>query len=69
MKSNLSDEQIDLTHVHVILLSTSYYANTPMYYTAIFHGCKSDNFQMKNCHSFLNFAQNIDCGYTLEPHH
>ena len=35
--------------------------------TAIFHGCKNDNFQMKIFDIFLNFAQNIDCGYTLEP--
>ena len=26
----------------------------------------NDNFQMKYCESFLNFVQNIDCGYTLE---
>ena len=38
-----------------------------MQYTAIFHGCKDINFQMKNCDIFLIFAQNIDCGYTLEP--
>ena len=31
-----------------------------------FHGFKNDNFQMKNCDIFLIFAQNIDCGYTLE---
>ena len=43
-----------------------HYANTPMQYTAIFHGCKNDNFQMKNYGVFLIFAQNIDCGYTLE---
>ena len=36
-------------------------------YTAIFHGCKNDNFQMKSVDIFLTFAQNIDCGYTLEP--
>ena len=35
--------------------------------TAIFHGCKNDNYQKKNCDVFLIFAQNIDCGYTLEP--
>ena len=40
---------------------------TPMKYTAIFHCCKIDNFQMKNCDVFLIFAQNIDCGYILEP--
>ena len=39
-----------------------------MQYTAIFHGCKNVNFQMKNYNIFLIFAQNIDCGYTLEPH-
>ena len=28
---------------------------------------KNDNFQVKNCDIFLIFAQNIVCGYTLEP--
>ena len=42
-----------------------HYENTPMQYTAIFHGCKKDNFQMKYCDVFLTFAQNIECGYTL----
>ena len=37
--------------------------------TASFHGCIKDNFQMKKCDIFLIFAQNIDCGYTLEPPH
>ena len=46
---------------------TLHYANIPMQYTAIFHDCKNDNFQMKNCDIFLIFAQNIDCGNTLEP--
>ena len=27
---------------------------------------KNGCIQMKNCDSFLIFAQNIDCGYTLE---
>ena len=44
-----------------------HYANMSVQYTAIFHGCKNDNFQMKNFDSFLIFAQNIDCGNTLEP--
>ena len=39
----------------------------PMQYTAIFHSCKNDNFQMKSCDIFLIFAQNIDREYTLEP--
>ena len=43
-----------------------HYANMSVQYTAIFHGCKNDNFQMKLFDIFLFFAQNIDCGYTLE---
>ena len=46
---------------------TAHYSN--MQFTAIFHGCKNANFQMKNYHSFLIFAQNIDFGYKLEPPH
>ena len=45
----------------------SHYANMSVQYTAIFHGCKNGNFQMKKCDNFLIFAQNIDRGYTLEP--
>ena len=48
-------------------LSTSHYENTPMQYTAIFHGRKNVHFQMKILNIFLFFDQNIDCGYTLEP--
>ena len=36
----------------------------PISYTAIFHGCKNHNFQMKNCDIS---SQIIDRGYTLEP--
>ena len=43
-----------------------YYTNMPMHYVAIFKGCKNDNFQIKK-RDFLIFAQNIDCGYLLEP--
>ena len=43
-----------------------HYANIPMQYTAIFHGCKNDNFQIKKIDNFLIFPPNIDCGYTLE---
>ena len=50
-------------------LASTHYANTPMQYTAIFHGCKNVNFQMKKYSIFLIFAQNIDCGYTLKPPH
>ena len=46
-----------------------HYANTPVQYTAILHGCKNVHFQVKNCDIFLIFAQNIDCGYSLERPH
>ena len=39
----------------------------PMHYAEIFIGYKNAYFCMKNCESFLNFAQNIECGYTLVP--
>ena len=45
----------------------THYENTPMHYTAIFHACKNDNFHLKYFDYVLIFAQNIDCGYTLEP--
>ena len=50
-------------------LEIFHYENMLMLYTLIFHSCKNDNFQMKNCNIFLLFAQNIDCEYTLEPPH
>ena len=56
-----------ISHRNFIKKITDRYANMPMLYTVIFHGCKNNNFQMKNCDAFLIFAQNIDCGYTLEP--
>ena len=38
-----------------------------MQYTKICLALKIENFQLKNFDIFLIFAQNIDCGYTLEP--
>ena len=38
-----------------------------MQYAAIFKDCKNNNFQMTKKRYFSYFAQNIDCGYTLEP--
>ena len=32
-----------------------------------FLALKFENFQLKNSYTFLIFAQNIDCGYRLEP--
>ena len=47
----------------------AHYANTPMQYTTIFHGCKNENVQMKNCNIFLIFAQKIDCEAVLTRTH
>ena len=61
----LFSDEPNLAKKHV---RTRHYENTPMQYTAIFHGCKNDNFQMKFLIFFFHiFAQNIYCGYTLEP--
>ena len=38
-----------------------------MQYTEIFKVVKNENFQWKILDIFLIFAQNKDCGYTLEP--
>ena len=43
-----------------------HYENMPMQYTEIFKVVKNENFQWKKSDIFLIFAQNIDCGYTLE---
>ena len=32
-----------------------------------FLALKIENFQLKKLNIFIIFAQNIDCGYTLEP--
>ena len=38
-----------------------------MQYTENFLALKIENFQLKKVDIFLIFAQNIDCGYKLEP--
>ena len=45
-----------------------HYENMPMQYEGIFKVVKTENFQKNFFFAiFLIFAQNIDCGYTLEP--
>ena len=54
---------LDIRHFHVkatldsvdVDQFNSHYANMPIQYTAIFHGCKYDNFQKKNCDIFFLF--------------
>ena len=52
---------------YLLIIVIPHNANMSVQYTAIFHGYKNGNFQMKKCDIFLIFAQNIDRGCTLEP--
>ena len=47
-----------ILHGRVCVMSTNemHYDNTPMQYTAICHGCKNGNLQMKKVIFFLFFA-------------
>ena len=45
----------------------SHYENTPIQYTEIFNVVKKMKIFGRKFDIFLVFAQNIDCGYTLEP--
>ena len=47
--------------------ATTHYENMPMQYTEMFKVVKMKIFSSKNFNIFLIFAENIDCGYTLEP--
>ena len=44
-----------------------HYDNLPMQYAKIFFSSKKIKMNWKNVDTFKMFAQNIDCGYTLEP--
>ena len=44
-----------------------HYKNMPMRYRDFSEALNNENFQWKNFDIFLEFVQNIDCGYTLEP--
>ena len=44
-----------------------HYKNTPIQLYWKFYHQKNENFQIKNSDIFHISAQNIDCGYSLEP--
>ena len=57
-----------MERIHVFLnILLRHYENTPMQHTAIFHSCENENFRLNFCDYFHRSAQNIDCGYSLEP--
>ena len=47
--------------------SSYHYENTPIQIYGKFQLQKTENFQIKNSDIFYTSAQNIDCGYSLEP--
>ena len=53
----------------MVLSSASFfhYESTPIQIYRKFHPQKTENFQIKNSDIFHISAQNIDCGYSLEP--
>ena len=44
-----------------------HYENTPIHIYWKFRNQPPESFQIKNSDIFLIYAQNIDCGYSLEP--
>ena len=59
-------------YIHVVCLLftptlvSTHYENMPIQYTEIFKVVKMKIISRKKFDIFLIFAQNIDCGYTLE---
>ena len=62
-----------MKHIKNVVLSFLFIALTHLYNilrVCLFFGCKNDNFLIKTFDNFLfNFAQIMNCGYTLEPPH
>ena len=58
-KSRFSPDEAHIGAIHNLSNITSdiHYENMPMQYLAMFHGCKNDNFQMKNCDIFSSPEQ------------
>ena len=50
-----------------LMRARHHYENTPIQIYGKFHLQKTENFQIKNSDIFHISAQNIDCGYSLEP--
>ena len=51
------------------ILHCTHYENFAIQYMEIFFCCKIEKFSRKKLILLIFFSQNIDCGYTLEPHH
>ena len=55
------------THPKNETMPFDHYENTPIQIHRKFHLPKTENFQVKTSDIFRISAQNIDCGYSLEP--
>ena len=55
------------SHKSFVVRWLKHYENMPVQIYWEFYHQKNENFQMKNSDIFLISAQNIDCGYSLEP--
>ena len=53
--------------VFLFAFQYTHYENTPIQIYGKFHLQKLKIFPIKNSHIFYISAQNIDCGYSLEP--
>ena len=71
MRSNYSSSLADFflyTRIKQSLYKVSYITKTYLFkYTENFSTKKNENFQTKKSDTFQISAQNIDCGYSLEP--
>ena len=56
-----------ITYFEMVSYITSHYENTPIQIYRKCHLQKTENFQIKISDIFHMSAQNIDCGYSLEP--
>ena len=61
------EESEDTSAVWLLYSLFTHYENTPIQIYWEFYHRKNENFQMKNSGGFHISAQNIDCGYMLEP--
>ena len=52
---------------HICGIVFPHYENTPIQIYKKISSPKTENFQIKNSDIFQISAQNIDCGYSLEP--
>ena len=61
------DDVTQPMYCFITLMQCCHYENTPIQIHWEFYHKKNENFQIKKSDIFHVFAQNIDCGHSLEP--